>query len=87
MVQWYSHFGDEPDKDTGMWIMEPDVYEGGKPITDIIHLDTIVHASHFIAMYGNKPVLKGIPFCYALNLFHLYYVNKYIDHHAFKIAF
>ena len=32
MVQWYSPCGDEPDKDTGMWIVEPDVYEDGKPM-------------------------------------------------------
>lgn len=87
MVQWYSPRGDEPDEDTGMWIVEPDVYEDGWPITDIIHLDTIVRASHLIAMYGNKPFPKGTPFCYALDLFHSYYVNKYIDHHAFEIAF
>ena len=87
MVQWYSPRGDEPDKDTGMWIVELDVYEDGKPITDIIHLDTIVRASHLIAVYGNKPLPKGIPFCYALELFNSYYVNKYIDHHAFEIAF
>ena len=72
MVQWYSHCGDEPNKDTGMWIVEPDVYEDGKLITDIVHLDTIVCTSHLIAMYGNKPILKGIPFCYALELFHSY---------------
>ena len=87
MVQWYSPRGDEPDEDTGMWIVEPDVYKDGKPITDIIHLDTIVRASHLIAMYGNKPLLKGIPFCYALELFPSYYVNNYIDHHAFEITF
>ena len=23
-VQWYSHCGDKPDEDTGMWTVEPD---------------------------------------------------------------
>jgi len=87
IVQWYSRCGDEPDEDTGMWIVEPDVCEDGKSITDIIHLDTIVRSSHLIAVYGNKPLPKGIPLCYTLDLFHSYYVNKYIDHHAFEIAF
>jgi hypothetical protein len=87
MVQWYSCCGDEPDEDTGMWIVEPDVCKDGTPITDIIHLDTIVRSSHLIAVYGNRPLPKGIPLCYTLDLFHSYYINKYIDHHAFEIAF
>lgn len=87
MVQWYSRCGNEPDEDTGMWIVEPDVCKDGMPFTDIIHLDTIVRSSHLIAVYGNRPLLKGIPLCYTLDLFHSYYVNKYIDHRAFEIAF
>ncbi|KAF8522595.1 hypothetical protein BU17DRAFT_75141 [Hysterangium stoloniferum] len=88
-VQWYSRCGNEPDEDTGMWIVEPDVYEEGGRITilDIIHLDAIVHSAHLIAVYGNNPLPKDIPLCYTLDLFHSYYVNKYIDHHAFEIAF
>jgi hypothetical protein len=87
MVQWYSRRGDEPDEDTGMWIVKPDVCKDGTPITDIIHLDSIVRSSHLIAVYGNRSLPKGIPLCYALDLFHSYYINKYIDHHAFEIAF
>jgi hypothetical protein len=87
VVQWYSHCGDEPDEDTGMWIVEPDIYEDGERVTDIIHLDTIVRSAHLIAVYGNNPIPKDIPLCYTLDLFHSYYVNKYIDHHAFEIAF
>ncbi|KAF8508678.1 hypothetical protein BU17DRAFT_77929 [Hysterangium stoloniferum] len=86
-VQWYSHCGNEPDEDTGMWIVEPDVYEDGGRITDIIHLDAIVHYAHLIAVYGNNPLPKDILLCYTLDLFHSYYLNKYIYHHAFEIAF
>ena len=86
MVQWYSRCHDEPDEDTGMWVVEPDVYDG-KPTTDIIHLDVIVRSAHLIALYGKNPLPKGIPLCYTLDLFHSYYVNKYIDHHAFELAF
>ena len=86
-IQWYSRCGDEPDEDTGMWIIEPDEDEDGERITDIIHLDTIVRSAHLIAVYGNNPLPKNIPLCYTLDLFHSYYVNKYIDHHAFEIVF
>ena len=30
MIQWYSRCGDEPDEDTGMWIIEPDEDEDGE---------------------------------------------------------
>ena len=86
IVQWYSHCYDEPDEDTGMWVVEPDVYDG-KPTVDIIHLDTIVRSAHLIGVYGKNPLPKNIPLCYALDLFNSYYVNKYIDHHAFELAF
>ena len=86
IVQWYSNCYDEPDEDTGMWIVEPDAYDG-KPTTDMIHVDTIVHSAHLIAVYGKNPLSKNIPLCYALDLFNSYYVNKYIDHHAFELAF
>ena len=58
-----------------------------KHIIDIIHLDTIVCSAHLIAVYGDNFILKEIPLCYILDLFHSNYVNKYIDHHAFEIAF
>ena len=69
-----------------MQVVEPDAYDG-KPTTDMIHVDTIVHSAHLIAVYGKNPLSKNIPLCYALDLFNSYYVNKYIDHHAFELAF
>ena len=86
IVQWYSHCYDEPDEVTGMWVVEPDAYDG-KPTTDIIHVDTIACSAHLIAVHGKNPLPKNIPPCYALHLFNSYYVNKYIDHHAFELAF
>ena len=34
-----------------MWIFEPDVLDNGQPQTAMIHLDTIVHLSHLLAIY------------------------------------
>lgn len=39
-IQWYSCCGDEPDEDTGMWIVEPDICKDSKCVTHIIHLDS-----------------------------------------------
>jgi len=87
LVQWYSHDGDEPDEDTGMWIVEPDSYPDGSPLVAVIHLDSILRAAHLIGVYGEDILPKGIPLVHTLDIFHSYYVNKYIDHHAFEIAF
>ena len=70
-----------------MWIVEPDVCEDSKHVTDMIHHDTMFCSAHLIAVYGNNPIPKDIPLCHTLDLFHLYYVNKFIDHHAFEIVF
>ena len=87
LIQWYSCCSDEPDEDTGMWVVEPDFNHDGSPTMAIVHLDTIIHASHLIGVYGSSILPWGIPLHCSLDIFHLYYVNKYVDHHAFKIAF
>jgi hypothetical protein len=60
---------------------------GWWPITDIIHLDTIVCSTHLVAVYVNNHLPKDIPLCYTLDHFHSYSINKYIDHHAFELTF
>lgn len=87
LIHWYSRNGDEPDEDTGMWVVEPDFDPNGSPTMAIVHLDTILRAAHLIGVYGNFIIPRGIPCHYSLDIFHSYYVNKYVDHHAFEIAF
>jgi hypothetical protein len=86
LVRWYSRTSNEPDEDTGMWVVEPERNANG-PVTAIIHLDTIVRGAHLIGVYGNKYVPKDLTFHDSLNIFLTYYVNKFIDNHAFEIAF
>ena len=86
LVHWFSHVGDLPDDCTGMWVVEPDL-DGGEPFTSIIHLDTIVRASHLLPVFGQGHVSRTLSFTDTLDTFTRFYVNKYIDHHAFKIAF
>ena len=40
-----------------------------------------------IGVFGQDPIPKDIPLAYSLDVFRAYYVNKYIDHHSFEIAF
>lgn len=84
LVHWFSRVGDLPDERTGMWVVEPDSSDDH---TSIIHLDTIVRASHLLPVFGQERVSRTLSFTDTLDTFTRFYVNKYIDHHAFEIAF
>lgn len=87
LIHWYSRVGDNPDDATGMWIVQPDFHLDGSPVLAVIHLDTIVRATHLIGTYDEKFILKTITSDTSLDSFYSYYVNKYVDHHAFAIAY
>lgn len=87
LIHWYLRVGDKPDKETGMWKVQPDFDADSSPLLAIIHLDTIVRATHLIGVYGNDFVPKEITFGLSLDAFHAYFINKYIDHHTFEIVF
>jgi hypothetical protein len=84
LVHWYTLIGDEPDDETGMWIVQPEVGHDGVPVTSIVHLDCIVRAAHLIGVFGNTSIPKTLHFSHSLDSFKYFYVNKFIDHHAFK---
>ncbi|KAH9044390.1 hypothetical protein EDB85DRAFT_2070585 [Lactarius pseudohatsudake] len=83
LVHWFSCVGDSPDEQTGMWVVEPD----HKSHVSIIHLDGIVRASHLLPVFGQGCVSTTLSFPNTLDTFTSFYVNKYVDHHAFEIAF
>lgn len=87
LVHWYSHVGDSPDEDTGMWVVEPDYCEDGTHFVSVIHLEAIFRAAHLMPVYGEKFTPTHLSHTQSLDAFRAYYVNKYIDHHAFEIAF
>jgi len=87
LVCWYSHVGDKPDEETGMWIVKPDFCDNGTPSEAIIHLDCVLRAAHLVAVCGESFVHSNLTLHNSLDKFDSYYVNKYVDHHAFKIAF
>ena len=82
LVSWFKPIGDEPDKGTGMWIVEPEEDDEGKPLYSIISLDTIVRAAHLLPHPGSTIIPRGIASEHTLDVFSAYYVNKYIDYHA-----
>ena len=73
---------------TGMWIVKPDISDDGKTVSSIIHLDTVVRASHLLPVFGKgRKISKTLLFTDTLDTFTRFCVNKYADHHAFEIAF
>ncbi|KAI9436911.1 hypothetical protein H4582DRAFT_2111949 [Lactarius indigo] len=85
LVHWFSHISEEPDKDTGMWMVTPD-FVHGDPILTVIHIDCIFRAAHLVPIFGNSFVPDYITHDNSLNNFKGFYVNQFVDYHAFNIA-
>ncbi|KAJ3859044.1 hypothetical protein EV359DRAFT_75730 [Lentinula novae-zelandiae] len=78
LVHWYNIYGERKDVKTGLWI---------NPRFAVVHLDALVRGVHLIPVYGSEPIPLGLDFQQSLDVFDLFYVNKYADHHANEILF
>jgi hypothetical protein len=85
-VDWFSRVGDQPDEDTGTWVVERDHDINDQQISEVIHIDTIIRCSHLIGVYGAEPVSIDLKFSDSLYAFHTYYVNRYADHHSYEVT-
>ena len=87
LVRWYST-SDEPDATTGLWVVEPETTHRGMRHMSVIHLDSIVCGAHLLPRFpSDAPVYREINYTNVLDVYKTFYVNKFIDHHAFEIAF
>ncbi|KIM70933.1 hypothetical protein SCLCIDRAFT_100399, partial [Scleroderma citrinum Foug A] len=73
------------DEGTSMWMVHPSFTWGEWPNTAVIHIDAIFHAVHLIPIYDRNFVLPEIGPHNSYDSFHHFYVNRFADHHAFKI--
>jgi len=85
LVQWFTFVDESPDKDTGMWIVERKVRADGLPHVGFISTKDILRNCHLIPVYGTIKVPLKISAQDSLVAFKTYYLNRYIDHHAFEI--
>jgi hypothetical protein len=88
LVQWYSHVGSEPDEDTGFWMVEPDTLadDTGDPYLGIIHLDSIYRAVHLLPAHQDSTfVERTITMDSSLDIFQLFYINRFADHQSFEV--
>ncbi|KAI0054565.1 hypothetical protein BV25DRAFT_1910247 [Artomyces pyxidatus] len=87
LVHWFIPVSDEPDPDTGMWIVKPDLDWRGERVADVIHLDSVLRNAHLIPVYGEDFVPQNFDPSYSLHAYAAFYVNKFSDHHANETAF
>ena len=90
LINWFVITSDTPDRLTGMWLVSPEYLEEDDKLSlSVIHVDSILRAAHLIPYFGEDYVadLQDIDASQTLDNFNLFYVNKYIDHHAFEIVY
>ena len=89
LVHWYNKVGTSPDSSNRLWVVEPEYTAGRRHRgMGIIHLDSIIRGAHLLPRFpSNSRVYREINYTQTLDVFQSFYVNKYIDHHAFEIAF
>jgi hypothetical protein len=75
-----------PDSKTGLLMVEPSSINNHVHFA-VIHIDSIFQSAHLIPVYGPEMLPAAIKFHHTLDIFTLFYVNKYADHHAFEIAY
>ena len=86
LVDWFSCISDQPDEDTGLWVVEHNYDINDHQLLEVIHIDSIIRCSHLIGVYGPELVSTDIKFSDSLYTSPTYYVNKYADHCSFEFA-
>jgi hypothetical protein len=87
LVHWYST-SNKPDAGTGQWVVQPESTRRGMRHMSVIHVDSILRGAHLLPRFlSDAPVYREINYTNVLDLYTSFYVNKFIDHHAFEIAF
>jgi hypothetical protein len=86
LVHWFSHISEERDEDSGMWMVSPDFDRNENPNLAVIHIDCIFRAAHLVPIFGDSFVPDNITNYNSLDSFKGFYVNCFVDHHAFHIA-
>ena len=88
LVHHFCRSFNDPNPDNSMWVVEPNFNCNGYRIMSVIHLDSVVCTAHLLPVFQNDTVVpREINFTHTLDVFVAFYVNKYIDYHAFETVF
>jgi hypothetical protein len=84
LLHWFSVFGNQPDPDNGMWVVTPDYFDDGSRNLSVVHIDSIFRAAHLLPIFDATPLPRTFNYTKTLDSFRAFYVNKYIDYHAYE---
>ncbi len=84
LVEWFELASDHPDPLTGLWVVKPEM-AGNRRAVEVISTDSIVRASHLLAVHGRTRMPRGFHFSNTLNAFKRYFVNSYADYHTHEL--
>ena len=88
LVHEHRKSSNDPDPDNGMWIVEPEYDSRTYRVMSVVHVDSIVRAAHLLPVFrGDAAVPREVNFSNTLDIYEAFYVNKYIDYHAFETLF
>ena len=62
-----------------MWVVESKYNSDQMPSLSVVHIDTIVCSVHLIPAFQQHEVPHGLHHWQSLNVYDMYYVNKYAD--------
>jgi hypothetical protein len=87
LVWWYSLAGEDGCRDelTGMWLVEREYRDDTVPHLAVVHVDTILRAAHLLPFFGSNRVPRDLSHNESLDSYHLFYVNRFADHHSFEL--
>lgn len=78
LVSWFLPAENDRDPDTNMWTVKP---EGTRNV-QVIPLKSIARGAHLLPKYGVGLLPDFVTYTNALDMFQVYFVNPYIDHHC-----
>ncbi|KAH9174065.1 hypothetical protein EDB89DRAFT_2113711 [Lactarius sanguifluus] len=85
LIDRFKRVGRGPDPVTGMWRVQPE-FMGSQPAQSVVHIETILRNVHLIPVFGSGSIPHRLHYSNSLDIFSMYYVNKYADHHSFEVV-
>ncbi|KAJ3793943.1 hypothetical protein GGU11DRAFT_847438 [Lentinula aff. detonsa] len=89
LLHWFNMYGQRRDSKTGLWRVRPAFHDQAQqnPCLAVVHLDTLARGVHLIPVYGSQRLPVELKYYQSLDVFKLFYVNKYADYHANETLF
>lgn len=85
LIDRFKRVGRGPDPLTGLWRVQPE-HIGSQSVQSVVHIETILRNVHLMPVFGTGYIPHRLHYSDSLDVFSMYYVNKYADHHLFEVV-